>query len=452
MRIPTVHVHSQSDKHTQSYTMFMWETMRRLANRPDLLRLSVHCMGPTATEGLSVLPNAKTYHVSNISADQGLVGSVGHAACIEHALKLTDDGDIHIIVDSDTVVLARGWDDYVRIELLDRKVGTFGTTYEDIGGFTSGAGDVQTYKGIPNVVWMALSPLHRWQDLRALPEKETTVKITDDGMAKAYGLPIGHQVLRDVAWQIPEYLSNRNISYVGWKQHKPSTGAIVLNGLTDYHEEYHVEGGVPFVVHHRGSMRYSYRSDKISQDFYATVDAWLAEEVKRDTRWRWEPGPQHAEIIASLDTMALSSKDRVEAIEATAGKQAPPFVGPPVTPKTIEPAGTPLRGWVKITVDGSVTWSRHTAPVPQIIDLCPNFPAFVHSPHVIRIEGTVAMGLSVMVPDVSDNVPRLVIVRNMTPGPISIISRPEPSSVSVSVPSGTCWQLLIDVDGVVHVS
>lgn len=448
MNTPVIHVHTQTDKHTQAYTTFMWETMRALANHPDKLRLSVHCMGPTATERLASLPQTKTYHVPNISNDQGLVGSVGHGACVEHALSLTDDGDIHIIADSDTVMLAKGWDDYVRYQLIDNDTGTFGTTYEDIGGFTSGAGDVQTYKDAPNVVWMALSPLHRWQDLRALPEKSSNLTITDAGMSKIYGLPIGNHVLRDVAWQIPEYLSNRAISYIGLKQLKPSSDAsIVLKGLSDYHEEYHV-GEVPFVVHHRGSMKYAYRSDTISVNFYKAVDAWLVEEHKRPARWVWMPDAESDKKMLVLNAMRLQSRDRIQAIEATAGKRAEErkHVAVAVDVKHDDVISS---GWAKITYGNKLALSRHAQPVPQSVDV----PLDVNEDcTMIRVEGTVQSRLNVVLPAVVDNKPYRVIARNMTPGTVNFSSAIEGRNCSCELPIGACWLLLVDVDGVVHVS
>lgn len=456
MDIPTIHVHTQSDKHTQPYTIFMWETMRSLANHHDKLRMSVHCMGPTAMENLAKLPATKTYHVPNISPDQGLVGSVGHGACVEHALSMTDDGDIHIIVDSDTVVLAKGWDDYVRHLVLDKDVGTFGATYEDVGGFTSGAGAVQTYKGAPNVVWMALSPLHRWQDLRALPEKSSNLEITSAGMSQIYGLPIGSHVLRDVAWQIPEYLASREISYVGLKQLKPShVASVVLKNLSDYHEEYHVEGDVPFIVHHRGSMKYKYRSDDISVNFYAKVDAWLTEELKRSPRWVWSPNEQFAKTVEILKFRAETSRARINALESTAGKIVTAVVSERKKPEySVAPAArltetATVNGWAKIAYGNKVILSRHVQPTPAMVNV--DFvPGDINQ--TVRVEGNVLSGLQLKLPATIDNTPYKLVVRNATPGTINVSSMTEGRACSCDMPASACWLLLVDVDGVIHVN
>jgi len=452
MNVPVIHVHSQSDKGTIGYVTFMWESMRVLANHPDALKLSLHCIGPTATERLRELPQTKTYYVPNAEVDKGMSGSTAHGACVEHALQMTDDGDIHIIVDSDTVVLAKGWDDYIRCELLDKKIGTVGTTYEDIGGFTSGGGNVQTYKGSPNVVWMALSPLHRWRDLKAMPAKSDDVHITNEGQAKIYGLPVGFRVLRDVAWQIPEYLSSRGISYVGWRQLKPTKDATVLKGLSDYHEEYQVTvDNVPFVVHHRGSMRHAYRGDRISQNFYGAVDKYLAQEKAGPSRWLWQPNAENAGALATMQATKEQSLQRVADFEKLAGAVptgVQPSTLPPgrPSPDAINVPGTsPINGWLKAIVDGNRVWDRYTTPVPNVVNV--DFVPDTTCRHM-RLEGTVS-GVQMLLPSALNNKPHMMTVRNLTSGQTTL--KTSDGRQQVTVPMGACWQVLIDVDGVVHV-
>jgi len=437
MYVPKIHVHTQADKNTIGYATFMWETMQLLASRPDALKLSVHCMGPTARDRLAKLPGVDAYHVPNIVSGEGLVGSTGHAVCVEHALRRTDDGDIHIIADSDTVVLAKGWDDYVRIKTLDQKVGTFGTTYEDIGGFTSGEGLVQTYKKCPNVVWMALSPLHRWRDLKAMPKKVKNILIENEGMSKIYGLPVGHEVLRDVAWQIPEYLSSRGISYEGWKQLKPtSPEAIILKGLIEYHEEYQVESGVPFVVHHRGSMRNVYRGTRVSNAFYGEVDKWLATESAGHARWVWMPNENNAAALESLQALATEAAAR------------PPITdeeGPRTSTTRADVASEVLDGefadgWAKVTVDGTCVMTRSSRPIAKTIDV--SFTPDSTCKHV-RIEGSVT-DVNVTLP-ACERVPHTLIVRNLTAGWITLKSE---GKRTVTVPADRNYQVVVDVDGV----
>lgn len=435
---PTIHVHSQADKNTTGFVTFMWETMRLLANHPDSLKLSIHCMGPTATDRLSSLPNTRTFHVPNVGTE-GLVGSTGHGACVEHALGMTDDGDIHLIVDSDTVVIAKGWDDYVRCSIIDRKVGAFGTTYEDVGEFTSGTGTIQTYKKCPNVVWFAMSPAHSWRDLKALPDKGNNILIDNEGLSKIYGLPVGYNVLKDVAWQLPEYLASREISFDGWKQHKPSKSALVLKGLVDYHEEYHVEGDVPFVVHHRGSMRHTYRGDRVSTNFYTTVDAYINGEKLREPRWVWVP---NADLnFAELAEMKLAkelAKDRLAKFEIA---NISSLIQAPI-PEVLPVKTETVTGWLKASLDGNGVWGRYKNPVPSTVDV-------MFTPDLVgknlRLEGTVP-NINITLPPANGNCPHLMTVRNMLTGVASL--RSPVGKLVLDVPAGVCWHVMVDVDGV----
>lgn len=439
--VPVIHCHTQADKGTVGYASFMWETMRALATHPDALKISVHCIGPTAQERLKDLPNGKTFYVPNAEVDKGMSGSTAHGACIEDALKMTDDGSIHLLVDGDTVVLAKGWDDYIRIALLDRRVGIIGTAVEDIGGFTSGAGNVQMAKNLPTVAWCALSPRHRWRDLKAMPRKETNIRITTDVQSKIYNLPLGFEVLRDVAWQIPEYLHNNGITYEAWTQLKPSGRAIVLKGLSDYHEEYHLNGSdasLPFVVHQRGSMRHAYRTDRISKSFYGAIDTWLEAEKLRSARWVWSPNDSNKDVLESIEAMAAAALERASA----------PTPIEPASVKTEATSGTPgatLSGWLKATFEGEQLWSRHSSKaVPATLDLayaCDNANRF------LRLEGTVS-GLWLALPSGASRSHRIVI-RNMLPA--AVTAKVTGCSRTVQVPADSCWDLLVDVDGVVKV-
>jgi hypothetical protein len=453
--IPVIHVHSQSDKATIGYVTFMWESMRALANHPESLRLSLHCIGPTATERLKELPgNVKSYYVPNAEVDKGMSGSTAHGACIEHALQMTDDGDIHLLVDADTVVLAKGWDDYVRLSVIDRKVGMIGTAVEDIGGFTSGGGTVQMAKNKPTVAWCALSPLHQWRMLKARPAKESSIPIKTEEQAKIYGLPVGYEVLRDVAWQIPEYLYYNGISYEAWKQLKPTKDATVLKGLSDYHEEYHVLGNVPFVVHQRGSMRHAYRGDRISQNFYAAVDAYLAKEKGNNTRWLWQPSTDNEAALQSMQSMKEQHANRIRELESKAGvipgwPSAPP--PPPAPPHGVQSSttvapqpGPTVPGWLKATLDGRGVFGRYTQPVPQSVEVV--FTPDMAGKH-LRLEGTVA-NVVIVLPGTEAQ--HWMTVRNLTAGPAKL-TIPN-GRVSLDVPVGACWQVLVDVDGPVHVT
>jgi hypothetical protein len=228
----------------------------------------------------------------------------------------------------------------------------------------------------------------------------------------------------------------------------------VLKGLSDYHEEYHVDGNVPFVVHHRGSMKYKYRSDEISVNFYKAVDKWLAEELKRPTRWQWVPTTATVRALEQLTRMKETSKDRIAAIEASAGcLAAVPIMRAPIAAAPVQetlPASVQfLSGWAKVTHGNKNVLSRHTQPTPRTVDVSFTPDGTCQT---IRVEGTVLSGLQIRVPECVDNTPYRLIARNMTPGTINVLSTLEGRTCSAEVPAGACWLLLVDVDGVVHVS
>ncbi len=429
MTIPIIHVHTASDKSTTGYARFMWETMRSLASHPEALKLSIHSIGPTAGARLENMPNTTSIKVETGPNNES--GSMAHGVCVEHALSMMDDGDIHIIADSDTVVLAKGWDDLIRIQLLDNRVGMLGTAVEDIGGFSSGASHVQMAKNLPSMTWSAFSPLKSWRALKAMPCKDSNIMVNTEELSKIYNLPIGYQVFRDVGWQIPQYLHDHGISYLAWKQLKPSGTAEILRGLSDYHEEYHVDG-VPFLVHQRGSLRHAYRSDRISTGFYDAVDRHLVIEAKKtDPRWSWVPNDGNADSRATLERFQL---DRPELRQPEAVEVLPP-------PAPV-PTGT-LEGWLKVSLDGSTVRPRQAGQVSKTIpvDFAPDA-----SVRHIRLEGTVT-DVCLQLPSTQAR-PHMLTVRNLTQGPVRILNAKD---CQIEVPINKCWQLLVDIDGVIRV-
>lgn len=407
-----IHVHTQSDKATIGYVRFMWETMLLLANKPNLLKLTVHSMSQTAVDRVvEGLARATTELVSSPTG-AALVGSYGHGVCVERALAQTDDGDIHIICDSDTVVLAKGWDDLIRERL--EKFGCVGVTYENEGGFSSGKSNFQTYKNIPNVVWIALSKHHKWKSLKALPKKETPINIETSEQAKIYNLPIGHRVLRDVAWQIPSYLHENKISYEGWYQLKPSINANeckVLSGLSDYHEEYHVDG-IPFVVHHRGSLRHKYREDKVSKLFYQHVDSWLNKEMALMPHW--------------------GEYDSSQKLKPTAESQKQ------ITP----PKHIDGDEWVKVTIGQKVVFTRKQPNRPAL-NITYADPAQGTTCN-LRFEGYLHAPLRLELP-LSRKDSYIMTLRNASNQELTISTG---AQMSVSIESNITKLLLVDVDGV----
>lgn len=424
MNAPAIHVHTVSDRSTVKYVQFMWDTMRNLATHPDDLRLTVHCLG-NIVNAFGELKNGRCVIV-NINKDNE-TGSNAHAAGVADAIRQTNDGAIHIIADSDTVVVVKGWDDYVRCKLIDEKIGIVGVTYEDVGGFSSGDKRTQTYKGIPNVVWCALSPRHSWSGLSVMPAKHKTFQISNDRMSKIYNLPIGYDLLRDVAWQIPQYLADNNITYVGWKHLKGSRGGKVLaKDISDYSEEFHVDDGIPFVVHQRGSLRNGYRDNGVSKNFYDRVDAHLNVESAAPPRWTWNG---MYEVVTP--SPAIVSVD--------------PIIPDDPTASSGDGGNCPAGEWIKATFDGTIVWPKQRTPAPKTLDVkfLPD-----HGIKSLRLEGT-TKDLFVAVPPLNGYAHAMTI-RNMTAGVVTV--KTSEGDRTVAVPKDACWMLLVDIDGVVHVT
>lgn len=426
MTIPAIHVHSQADKSTVAYVKFMWETMLAMANHPDLLELTVHCMGPSAADRVSGwVKQGRSIIVPSKKGDP-LNGSKGHAVCIMSALAFTGDGKIHVVADSDTVVIAKGWDDYIRNRLVNDGIGMIGTTYEDLGGFSSGANSVQTYKKAPTFTWAALGPMHNWRDLNVMPNKAHHVAITTPLLSEIYNLPQGYSVFGEAAWQIPQYLYDNKLKYEGWRQLKPTKESVVLKGLSDYHEEYHADG-TPFVVHHRGSMRHAYRGDKISAKFYTAVDTYLAKEATHEPRWKYT---DEGKIL----TPVAPSVVRVE------------FNGPKVEvpPEKFVSSG---KEWLKITFNGNVVRARkgidRNIASPQLDFIVPGVDRLGH----MRVEGMLEHNFPIVVPPTAKE-PYMITVRNMTGAPLMVTNG---SGGSVAVPTAKTWWLLVDIDSVQRV-
>ncbi len=436
MTVPIIHVHTQADKNTFPFVRFMWDTLVSLANHPDRLRLIAHCMGPTAAAKIETWLSAEKGRALVVPDPRGdLKGSKGHGACIMSALAMTGDGSIHVVCDSDTVIVAKGWDDYVRQRTITDGIGMIGTTYEDVGGFSSGKSTTQTYKKAPTFTWAALTPLHNWGGLDVMPNKSHTIKINTPQLSQIYGLPIGYSVFGEAAWQVPQYLYDYDLRNESWQQLKPTKDAVVLKGLSDYHEEFHA-GGAPFVVHHRGSMRHAYRGDKLSKAFYSTVDAYLATELSRKApRWTWSD----PNSIKSLGPVALPRG--LVPPEARRTVPEPVAVAPPATPVKEE------KEWLKVTFNSTVTRPRKDVDRGgQGIDLKFARPA-MGSISFVRVEGALNHGCLTIVPATPAE-PYLLTYRNATLCTL-VVSTGNGSTVSVQ-PNSTVW-LLIDVDGVQRV-
>lgn len=391
----------------------MWDTMLKLADNSELLRLHVHCIGPTAADMLRDMTQSQTYVVSE--AKEG--GSYGHATCIMDAFKLMTDNEIHIICDSDAFVVAKGWDNFIRLK-ASCGVGMAGTTYEELGGFSSGTGNVQTYKQIPTFTWAMLGAGPPWNTLDVMPNKEHRILIADEKMSQIYNLPVGHHVFGEAGYQLPLFLHQNRVKYEAWKQLKPSKDAVVLFGLSDYHEEYHVDG-IPFVVHHRGSLRHPYRGSRLSKAFFEKVDTWIEQEIRRPSRW-------DAGLKGLWKQLSLPFKYNEPA---------------PVRTEAL-PQGV-TEGWLKITADDVVT--RTKSKFMTIVNHV-GYAAGTNIHHV-RVEGDVNQRFFLELPNIMG---QSATIRNMTN--FDMVVQKDSQTATIVVEPGRMAFVLVDVDGVIKTS
>lgn len=240
-----INVRCVFDEQTKSYAEFAGKTAKKLAAHPELLTFTQHT------------PTDKRR--GSWGHGQGLVEALSYCGNVE---------DINVMADSDTVLLRRGWDDVVR-EVL-RTHHCFGTTFMNMGGFGTVNTSKYTYKNTPTFTWIALGPRLPWNELD--PRREPTdMLIQDEEQAKLYGLTMGQTLLRDVGWRLPKFLQDHKLSAAGLKR-----GRVVLKGLSEYNEEFHLMPGDPFVAHQRGSNKHKFRSEPHSKAFYECCERWLA--------------------------------------------------------------------------------------------------------------------------------------------------------------------------------
>jgi hypothetical protein len=206
-------------------------------------------------------------------------GSNGHSAGLNSSLSLTGEGGINIISDSDVVILKKNWDSWV-VDTL-KVYGIIGTSYEAIGGKSSGSGFVQTYKDKPTLTWCALSEFYDWRLLDTSPEKSSNLKIDSLELSALYNLPVGYELVRDAAWKVPAYLKNQSITYIVLKQVKSEEGIAYIKSGEGYHEEYQLDG-VPILAHQRGSHQHAFRKSPLSVSFYSACEAYLTNEYGKN--------------------------------------------------------------------------------------------------------------------------------------------------------------------------
>lgn len=290
-----IRLHAVVCDNSIDYFRYMVTNHREMASADADIRVVAHCTDEAALRAVSQSGLAQTaipvyrhpsfFVVGSINYVPNLFklllgkpvhlgASSGHAAGLNSAFRLTGEGAYDVLADCDTVVVAPDWDRIV-CDLLDR-VGIVGASYERIGGITTGTIDCQTYKDLPMLTWAALSPRYDFTRLDASHRLLMKKPVRNAREAAIYNLPVGYKVLCDVGWKLAPYLAKRRIPSATLTWITPlSDEARVIAGTDNYHQEYHLDGR-PFLVHQRGSHKYRFKQDAMSQKFYAATEAFLA--------------------------------------------------------------------------------------------------------------------------------------------------------------------------------
>ena len=270
-------IHIVISNRSFSYLRFILRNYRELSSKSSRINFKVYCLDRTVYHRISK---------SKLALDKILVinahkGSTGHSMGLSLALKNFTIGHINIISDADVCVLAKNWD----VSLINflttpssqimKPTGVIGVTYENIHGFSSGNGEMQTYKKAPTLTWCLFMPDYDFSSLDTSPDKNDSILIDSRHLSNIFGLPQGYYLLKDVGWQLPLFLFDNSIPYLIFNHIKPSSSdAKILAGASDYHDEFHYKN-LPFLVHQRGSMKHVFRISKSSKDFYNRVEKYL---------------------------------------------------------------------------------------------------------------------------------------------------------------------------------
>src|SRR3990167_4217569 len=203
-------------------------------------------------------------------------GSTGHAIALTVLLQEPVTEDIKVIADSDTVMLEHDWDLVLNTVFKQFERSVVGTSYEPIGGFSSGNSRVQTYKNRATMSWIAIprALTHVFTSFDTSAEKQENLVISTIEQSHTYNLPIGYELLRDACWSLPQFLDTNNIHDIVLRHAKPSKDALAVKSDNDYNEEYQLNG-IPFVGHQRGSMKHPFRGNEISKNFYDSIESYL---------------------------------------------------------------------------------------------------------------------------------------------------------------------------------
>ena len=266
-----ISIHTTVDTHSEDYFTYFKDNYTKLCKHPERLKFYVH----TLSGGLRYTKNDDNTTVVNAVLGKG---SVGHSNGLDSAVRNFQDGEVNVVADVDTAFLVRDWD--VVVHSLLETYGFVGSTYEKIGGFCTGDVMIQTYKDRPCMTWSAISVdasevFKTSKTLNLQPFKQKNLKIDTQELSETFGLPVGYELLRDAAWQLPQFLRENKISFKTLFHARPTVEALVVRTGENYNEEYQLNG-IPFVAHQRGSMKHPFRKPwsgvNTSGNFYDIVD------------------------------------------------------------------------------------------------------------------------------------------------------------------------------------
>jgi len=289
-----IRVHVTVSENSIPYYEYLVSNFKRLSSGANELIFYAHCLdlksfrilsdGQMADKLIEVYKHPQFFVTQNfkdylwqiatyIGIYRPMKGSNGHAAGLNSSFAIAGGEGIDIISDSDIVMLMKDWDVWVTDLLTE--YGIIGTSYEPIGGKSSGFGLVQTYKNKPTLTWCALASRYDWKDIDTSPEKSSNIKIDSSELSDLYNLPVGYELVRDVGWKIPGFLCGKSIPYLALAQVKSDSPLSFIKTGENYHEEYQFNG-VPVLAHQRGSHQHSFRQSVISSSFYDACDSYLS--------------------------------------------------------------------------------------------------------------------------------------------------------------------------------
>ena len=239
-------IHVVHDEHTLKYVDYAEAAMAKLATGVHTLRFERSLLRPISPSCASAARR--------------------HSIAVQEAMEMSAHCPwaIHVVCDSDTSVVKRGWD-----EAMCKVLETYdcmGTAYQDVGSRNVRKNQQQTYKGKPNVQWMALRPGPPWHEYRVGDKQlveNFTIKTPEQ--EETFGLRSGHVLLTDTCWNLPVFMREHGITSLALKNvDEPRV-------VDACYEEWWLDGE-PFVVHQGKSRKNKFRCTQFSADFYAACD------------------------------------------------------------------------------------------------------------------------------------------------------------------------------------